>query len=154
DVEGPMRINAKVPEAMISQVRSKMKVEVKVDAFAGQMLDGEVIEIAPLPDAGNFFDQGIKVYTARIRLDRKRAGLRPGMTASARIELGERENAIGVPYGALVSSGGKTQVALRRPDGRVEWREVVAGAYGDQTVEITEGLREGEQVILDPTPFL
>jgi multidrug efflux pump subunit AcrA (membrane-fusion protein) len=49
---------------------------------------------------------------------------------------------------------GTGHVALNRPDGRVEWRDVVVGTADDAVVEVKEGLREGDPVILDPTPYL
>jgi RND family efflux transporter MFP subunit len=153
DLGRPMRINAKVPEAMVAKVRSKMKARVKIDAFADGTLTGSVLEISPLPDPGNM-NSNIKVYTTRIQLDPGQAGLRPGMTASADIVLDDRDNAIGVPVGAVVRYDGKPHVALKRPDGRVEWCEVVLGTCGDQVCEVTEGLRDGDQVILDPALFL
>ena len=154
DLDGPMQINLKVPEAWVDQLAPKMKARVKVDAFADLTLDGEVIEIAPLPDAGTFANSNIKVYTTRIRLGRRQAGLRPGLTAGAEIVLDERDEAISVPYGAVIAYDGKDHVALKRPDGGVEWRDVVLGTGGDEIVEVKEGLRDGDQVILDPNPFL
>jgi RND family efflux transporter MFP subunit len=154
DTDGPMQINLKVAEASVKVLARKMKARVKIDAFADESLDGEVINIAPLPDAGTFFSSDLKVYTTRIRLGGRAAHLRPGMTASAEIVTDERDDAIGVPYGALIAYDGKYNVALKRPDGRIEWRDVVLGAAGDEIVEIKEGLRDGDQVILDPQPFL
>jgi RND family efflux transporter MFP subunit len=154
DTNGPMQINLKVPEAWVDQLAANMKARVKVDAFADQTLDGLVTEIAPLPDPGTFFNQNIKVYTTRIQIGRRLAGLRPGMTAEAEIVVAERDEAIGVPVGAVVLYDGKYHVALNQPDGHVEWRDVVLGAGDDKTVEVKEGLREGDQVILDPAPYL
>ena len=75
DLDGPMQINLKVPEADDpAALHPKMKARVKVDAFADVTLDGEVSEVAPLPDPGNVFSSDIKVYTTRIRA-------RPGTAA-------------------------------------------------------------------------
>jgi multidrug efflux pump subunit AcrA (membrane-fusion protein) len=117
-------------------------------------LDGEVLDVAPRPDPTYLSRHNVKVYPTHLRIDRKLAGLRPGMTAQARIALAERDDAIGVPVGAVVLYDGRAHVALHRPDGRVEWRDVVLGAGDDTTVEVKEGLREGDRVILDPTPYL
>ncbi len=154
DDAGPMLLNYKAREAWVDQLATKMKARIKVDAFPGEILEGEVVEIAPRPDPKNAFSGDIKVYTTRIRIDRRVSGLRPGMTAQAEIITGVREEAIAVPVESVVPIGDRYEVALNRPDGRVEWREVVLGTSDGRKVEITEGLREGESLILDPTPLL
>jgi multidrug efflux pump subunit AcrA (membrane-fusion protein) len=130
DINGPMQINLKVPEAMVARVAPKMKARVKIDAFADQTLAGLVGEVSPLPDASNLFNRDIKVYTTRIQIGRGHPGIRPGMTAMADIILDEREDAIGVPVGAVVYFEGKDHVAVKTPDGRVDWRDVAPGRLG------------------------
>ncbi len=154
ELDGPMRINLKVPEGVIPSVNPKMKARVKIDAFADETIPGVVSEVAPLPDPMNSFAQDIKVYTTRIDLGAGRPHLRPGMSAQAQIVLDEREDAIGVPRGAVVRFDEKDHVAVKRPDGRVEWRDVILGASDELTVEVKQGLRSGDQVILEPGAFL
>ena len=130
-----------------------MKARVKVDAFQNDTLAGVVSEVAPLPDPSHGGSLRT-VYTARISIGRGHPNLRPGMTAEAEIIVADRDDAIGVPAGAVVRYDGKDHVAVKTPDGRVEWRDVVVGGSDGTTVEIKQGLRTGEQVILDPRPFL
>jgi RND family efflux transporter MFP subunit len=155
DVNGPMQINLKVREAVIDKLVPKMKARVKVDAFPDLELTGVVTEIAGRPDPPNAFNRDIKVYTTRVRLDRGQPGLRPGMTAQGEVVIGERDYAIAVPVEAVVSyERKKWYVGVNTPDGRVEWREVVLGAGDTSKVEVKEGLRSGDRVILDPVPLL
>jgi RND family efflux transporter MFP subunit len=80
---------------------------------------------------------------------RRPAGLlRPEMTASVRFALAERE-VLAVPTRAIRRNGGRNVVFVRGDDGdvarpvRVGWRD---GAW----IEIVDGLRVGERVLLDP----
>ena len=50
DLDGPMQVDVKVPEARIKQVRSGQKSRVANDAFPGETFNGLVTEVAPLPD--------------------------------------------------------------------------------------------------------
>ena len=59
-----------------------------------------------------------------------------------------------MPAGAVVHYGDKDHVAVKTPDGRVEWRDVVLGLSDGSNREVKEGLRCRRQVILDPSPFL
>ncbi len=154
DFSAPMQVVVKVPEAVIAQVAPRMSARVKVDAFPNETLPGVVTEVAPLPDPSQLFEQGPKVYTTRIRIARGPAGLRPGMTAQAEILILDDGNAIGVPVGAVVQYDEKDHVAVKRPDGQVEWRDAVLGASDGRLIEIKEGLKAGDRVILDPERFL
>src|SRR5262249_42032818 len=109
---------------------------------------------APLPDPKFLIDQAGNLFTTRIRIGGGRPNFRPGMTASAEIIVDERDQAIGVPVGALVYYDEKQHVALKRPDGQARWRDVVVGPTDGKTVEIKEGLKAGDVVILDPERFL
>ena len=60
-----MQVNAKVHESLIDKISPEHQGQIRVDAFADQQLTGTVIDVAPLPDPGNFFSSDIKVYTTR-----------------------------------------------------------------------------------------
>ena len=50
-----------------------MRARIKVDAFADLTLDGEIIEIAPLPDPRSTSSSEHQGLPTRIRIDRKSA---------------------------------------------------------------------------------
>ena len=154
DVDAPMQVYLQVPEAWVDRLAPRMRVRVKVDAFPDQVLEGEIVEIASLPDPNLSANRPVKIYPTLVRLDRAFPGLRPGMTANAEIVITRRENIIAVPIEAFHLRDDKPELAVKRPDGSVEWREVVAGVTDDQKVEVKEGLHEGDQVILDPSQYV
>jgi Cu(I)/Ag(I) efflux system membrane fusion protein len=53
-----------------------------------------------------------------------------------------------VPASAVIDSGARKVVVVDLGEGRFEPREVRTGARGDQLVEILEGVREGERVVV------
>ena len=67
---------------------------------------------------------------------------------------------LSVPIAAVLQQDGKylSTVAVKKPDGGFEWRDVALGAStGDgsnEQVEVKEGLKSGESVILDPISLL
>ena len=92
-----MQVNAKVHESQIDKIQRGMKAKIRVDAFADRELAGTVMDVAPLPDATNFFSSDIKVYTTRIRIDDPLPGLRPGMNAEVEILVDRKDNVLAVP---------------------------------------------------------
>lgn len=73
-----------------------------------------------------------------------------GLTVTATIFVNERRDVLLVPNGAIVKEGGKSYVQV--VNGEVtEKREVTTGLSNWQYTEITEGVSEGEQVLIVKT---
>ncbi len=68
------------------------------------------------------------------------------MTVS--IIVDERNDVLLVPNSAITSSGRQTYVKVVSPDGVIEDRLVTTGISDWQYTEVTDGLIEGEQVIV------
>jgi RND family efflux transporter MFP subunit len=154
DIDGPMRVNIKVPEAEVDGIRPGLAARIHVDAFPGEILTGKVESINPLPDASRMFSSGIKVYTTRVTIDKGPPGLRPGMAAQVEVLVNEFDNLLTVPRYSVLHFDGKDHVAVKKPDGGFDWREVTLGVSNDTSVEVKQGLRSGEAVIQNPRKLL
>jgi membrane fusion protein (multidrug efflux system) len=75
--------------------------------------------------------------------------LRPGMFGRIRAVVKEVDNALLVPNRALQEVLDRTFISLVDAAGKVEQREVKTGAQASGYVQITSGLSDGEQVIVD-----
>ena len=131
-----------------------MKAKIRVDAFADLVFDGVVQDVAPLPDPRRSISQDIKVYTTHVKIDNPIPSLRPGMTASVEVLVNERDNVLSVPIEAVLHFEGKDHVAVKKPGGGSEWRDVELGIANEKFVEVKEGIRSGEAVILDPVSLM
>lgn len=69
-----------------------------------------------------------------------------GQRAEAFIETGRKAEALAVPQQFLLWRAGKPGVFVLE-NGRAAWRNVTPGLRGRETVEITQGLSVGEQVV-------
>jgi multidrug efflux pump subunit AcrA (membrane-fusion protein) len=74
--------------------------------------------------------------------------LREGLTVTVTIIVEERINVLLVPNAAITSEGGQSYVQVVLPDGTTEQRVIQTGISDYQFTEVTEGLDEGEQVIV------
>ena len=81
--------------------------------------------------------------------DNKDNVLKYGMTATGEILIQDKKDAIYIPPEALQSQKGKRVVTLKKADGTVEAEhEVKIGIRSKTQIEITEGLKEGDKVVL------
>ncbi len=74
--------------------------------------------------------------------------LREGLTVTVSIIVDERNDVLLVPNGAIIRQGGQTYVQVVPPDGIIEERIITTGISNWQYTEVTDGLNEGEQVIV------
>jgi len=74
--------------------------------------------------------------------------LREGLTVTVSIIVAERTDVLLVPNGAVIQEGFKSYVQVVTDTGETEKRAVQAGISDWQYTEITDGLTEGEQIIV------
>ena len=75
---------------------------------------------------------------------------RPGMSATARLQVREARQAITVPAAAVFSADGHDAVWVVR-DGRAQRAAVTVGVQGDDKVQVLSGVDEGQQVVAGGT---
>ena len=92
--------------------------------------------------------EGVATYKATLQFAREDGRLRPGMTANIDIITAERESVIFVPHRAVITRDGAT--FIRAIEGEaIRELPVRTGIGGsDGLIEISEGLREGDQVVV------
>ncbi len=73
--------------------------------------------------------------------------LRQGMTVTVSIIVQQKSNVLLVPKSVITQRGGKSYVKVSK-DGVIEEREIKTGISNQQYTEVTEGLSEGEKVVI------
>jgi HlyD family secretion protein len=147
-----MQVLARINESRIDRVKVGMNSKIRMDAFPNLVLTGTVRSVSeyPLPAASPY--STIKEYGAEITIDDAPSGARSGMTAQAAIEVERLENVLQVPVQSVLERG-KRFFCVVESEGEVVAKEVKVGSANDQSVVISSGLEEGEQVVLAPQSF-
>jgi multidrug efflux pump subunit AcrA (membrane-fusion protein) len=142
-----LQVHAYVDEVDIGKVAAGQPVAFTVDAFPSREFSGRVEAIYP---SATLQDNVVK-YVVTVMIAGEYGGyLRPEMTASVRIDLQTR-SVLAVPVRAVRREGGKSVVFVQ-DDGRTVTRPVRVGWRDGPWIEIIDGVREGERVLLDPPP--
>jgi len=158
-----MEVEVEVDETDVVGVRLGQTAEVKVDALAGQTLKGTVTEVGSsalqkLTTAA----QESKDFKVVITLVDPPSSLKPGLSASADIITAEKKDSLAVPISALIlkEKEEKDTGSSKKPveeegvfvmeGGRAKFYPVAKGITGDLLIEITSGLKEGQEVIVGP----
>ncbi|MDR3623327.1 MAG: efflux RND transporter periplasmic adaptor subunit [Paludisphaera borealis] len=149
-----MRVAAWAREAIVDQLKPGQTARIRVDAFPDETFDGAVETVAPRPDRSRYLNSSVKVYATNVTITKGLSDLRPGMTADVEILVAALDDVLSVPVQAVVQYDDKDHVAVKKPDGGVDWREVKLGRSNGHAVEVKEGLKAGEAVVIEPVPLL
>jgi HlyD family secretion protein len=145
-----MQVQVHVHEADINKIKEDQVVTVTMDTYPGLVLHGKVTKIATLAgEPGQRRDEEVKKFTVDITLDStEELALKPGISAKAEIFIEEKEDVLSVPLQCVFIEEG-THYCYRVGDGGEPVRVAVKpGLSNDSHIEITEGLDEGDRVLL------
>lgn len=132
-----------VPEAEVVKLREGERVPVYADVYPGLRLDGRIRLISVKADASRKYDVEVEVpNTAKYPL-------RAGMYGTAVFNLTEQKeaSALFIPRKSIAASVKQPEVFVLQPDSTVAQRRIQVGRRRGEAIEVTQGLREGEQVI-------
>ncbi len=145
-----MQVKVNIHESLIKKIKAGQKAEVRIDAFPNVVFVGTVKSVSQLADSTRpWMSGGVKEYSTIVTLnDISGYELKPGMTAEARILVGELKNVLAVPVQAIAENKGDFYAFVDEPGG-IKLRKVKVGENNEKYVEILDGLKEGESVALD-----
>ena len=118
------------------------KAELALDVLGGQRLVGAVNSVARISDPAT------GTYAVEIWVDGSQANLREGMVATVHLPYAAGPSRPAVPNSAVLRRGGTLHVFVVE-DGNAWLRPVRAGRRNGTSVEVLEGLAEGEWVVID-----
>jgi hypothetical protein len=143
-----MSVRVKIHESYIKKVKKGQKARITVDAFADKVLDGEVTQVGVLPDSQNMWmNPDLKVYLTTVTIQGTNDWLKPGMSAKVEIFVSRLPEVVYVPVQAVSAVDGK-QVCYLANGHKPEQRVVEVGEFNDEFIEIKNGLKEGDKVLL------
>jgi RND family efflux transporter MFP subunit len=135
----PLRVELTVPAQFIAAVGVGRTVVFEVDAYPGRTFEGTIRYVSPMLEASQ------RALTVEAIVGNAKGELKPGLFATARIEQPEKTPGVLVPADAVQTLGGTSRVFVLAGDA-VEERLVTLGQHVDSLVEVSTGLRVGEQV--------
>jgi Cu(I)/Ag(I) efflux system membrane fusion protein len=133
---------ADVFERDIGAVKVGAGATVKINAYPDKSFAGKVAYIYPTLKAET------RTVPVRIELANPGGLLKPAMYASVEMAPGGTKKMLTVPTSAVIDSGTRQIVLLQKAAGRFEPRDVKLGERSDDFVEVRDGLKEGDAVVV------
>lgn len=150
-----------VDETDIPAVKVGQHANVTIDAYPNKTFNGLVTEVGSSPIVQNGQGGGSQAvnFEVKVQIENPPPGVRPGFSCSADIITGTRTKALAIPIQALVvrekgtAGKGKPQDeegVFVNNGGTVKFAPVKTGLSGDTNIEITDGVKEGQQIVTGP----
>jgi len=139
-----LEVAAYVDEVDIGRVVIGQGASFTVDSFPDVDFTGKVTSVYPRA----VIQSNVVNYITTLSIDNSEGRLKPDMTATINIVLEERKGVLAVPEKALRSEGGKRVVYVVNGEGSVA-RAVRVGRRGGGFIEILDGLKEGDVVLVN-----
>lgn len=137
----PIKLRFTVAEKDVAKIRINQEVSLRVEAFVEREFQGNVSTIYPS------LEEKTRTLLVEALVPNPAGALKPGFFAKVTLYTGPAKETVVVPVTALLYEETKVKVFVDE-GGRAKERFLkLGGKYGD-VMEILEGLREGEKVVV------
>lgn len=133
---------ANVPASQVGEVRVGQSAKFTSPTLPGRTFSGRVTFIQPV------IDPATRSLGVRVALPNPEGDLRPGLFGNIALQVDGEPSVLTVPRTALIDSGVRKIALVEVAEGRFVPRQVVTGRIAGDTVEVLEGLADGERVVV------
>jgi HlyD family secretion protein len=139
DEPGTFKLMAPVDEFYLNRVTPGLPAHAQINGNSAELV---INRIYPQIKEGRFM---VELHFVGAAPD----GIHPGQTVDAHLVLGRASQALLLPNAAFVNDTGGNWAYVLDPDGHTASKRVIRiGRRNNQQLEVTSGLKEGEQVVV------
>jgi len=151
----PVKVIVYFPENQIRYIEPGIHAQLTVAAYPDKLFYGGIDKVSPT------LNPETRMFSAEIKVLNKEGFLRPGMFTSVSLSVDPHPDALVVPKEAVLyreeylgnAGSGKGEVHRSHylfviEDGRARMRTIVLGHESGTAVEVSEGLKRGERVVI------
>lgn len=138
--DGEREVEINVPENRVDELRKAEHIQIQFWALPNVTAEGSIREISPIADKVS------RTYKVRIRLLNPPPGINLGMTANVTIAQTGGQQATYIPLSAVYQTGDTPNVWVVSNE-TVTLRPIKVGAFGDNKVQVLEGLQDGDVIV-------
>jgi membrane fusion protein (multidrug efflux system) len=137
----PLKLRFSVSERDVAKMKVGQDVSVKVDAFPDREFNGKVSIVFPS------LEEKTRTLSIEALVPDKESVLKPGLFARVILYTGGMKDTVVVPNTALLYEGDRIRTYIVEDDKAKERSVKLGNKYGDE-MEILEGIKEGDKVVI------
>jgi membrane fusion protein, multidrug efflux system len=139
-----VKVVAYFSENEISKIKKGLDAVINADAYPDMQFSGKISSVSPV------LDPMTRKLRAEIEINNEKHFLKPGMFAQVQIITDVHKNAIVVPIEAVIENG-DTKTVFVAKDNLSHEVSVKIGILGKEGYEIIDGLKDGDEVVVQGT---
>jgi RND family efflux transporter MFP subunit len=144
----PLRIYVRVPQTLSRQVETGQAAELTISELPGRKFEAKLVRTAGAMDPSS------RTLLAELEVNNPQNEILAGSYAQVRFHDTLGEPTLTLPANTLLFRSEGMQVGVVESGGKVEMRTVRLGRDFGQTVEVVEGIKAGDHVIVNPPDSL
>ena len=144
-----MQVKVGIHESLIERVRPGLKAIV---TLPDRTLEAEVSSVASVTKPAGWWTGNVVKYDTLIELPAKE-GLKPGMSAEIEVILARHEDVLMIPVAAVVQTEEGDFCWVKTAE-QTQRRSLQLGDSNDVFIVVEAGLKEGDEVVLNPTALI
>lgn len=133
---------ADVYEKDFSKISQAKEAHIFVKAYPDKEFIGKIFYISDV------MDKNSRTIKVRIEVPNPKGLLEPGMFAKIEIPVKEKKNVLAIPKKAILSRLNTAIVFVEEKPGEFHQKEIITGLQYNGWVEVIEGLKEGENIVI------
>ena len=141
-----LEIKINIAERFVSRISNGQKATISFDAYPGVEFAATIFEVSPVLDAVS------RTMGVKLRFDREDSRIKVGMYGRVKLVTDSKKNTIVIPSTAVVVRNEKNYVftADSHEDNKttVKLVPVTVGITVDDKMEITEGIKAGDEIVV------
>lgn len=144
-----MQVKVGIHESKVDRVKPGMTARITLQDLT---IDGKVDTVASITKPAGWWTGNVVKYDTMIQIESPE-GLKPGMSAEVEIVLAEHKNVLTIPVAVVVETEEEYFCWVKTPKGPRR-RPLVLGDSNDQFIVVKAGVKEGDEVVLNPLAFV
>lgn len=141
-------INLDIYQQQIASVKLGAKVDVTTPAYPDMTFSGTITFLSRV------VDDTTHTLRARVEVDNAQDLLVSGLVAKCVVHCIDKDAKVEVPKEAVLDDSGAHFVMVKLSPGRYERRSVQLGLKTDTVVHVEEGLKDGDEVVLEGNLYI
>ena len=141
-----MQVKVGIHESIVDRIKPGLAARI---TLPDKTLDGEVSSVSPVTRPAGWWTGNVVKYDTIIKLPSVQ-GLKPGMSAEVEVIMDRHENVLTIPVAAVVETAQGDFCWVKTTEGAKQRRTLQLGDTNDNFIVVKAGLKEGDEVMLDP----
>jgi multidrug efflux pump subunit AcrA (membrane-fusion protein) len=144
-----MQVKVGIHESIVDRIKPGMPAKVTLPE---QTLTGKVSSVASVTKPAGWWTGNVVKYDTIIELPSVE-GLKPGMSAEVEVIMDRHDDVVTIPVAAVVETAAGDFCWVKTPEGPKR-RSIRLGDTDDSFVLVEAGVKEGDEVVLNPIAFV